>query len=173
MLERREEQKERVWREANKGPWSLLQPCSRQSHESLFSSVKQPALCVLSTGGLSFPGLSSHRCALQPVLPSKMRFVLVCSAQVEGAVGQQSMRHTGSNRWEACFVDRLSDGWTYYLDTRGTPRSWPDFPCTQMYLDLLEGTSTLQRISFHVPHTTHPPYLSATAVMDFSCDETE
>lgn len=69
------------------------------------------------------------------------------------------MGHTESARWRACSVDRLSDGLTYYLDTKETPRSWYGFPCTQMYLDLLEGTSTLQRISFHVPHTTHPPYL--------------
>lgn len=69
MLERREEQKERVWKEENKGQWSLLQPCSRQSDESLSSSVRKAALCVLSTGGLSFPGLPSHGCALQPVLP--------------------------------------------------------------------------------------------------------
>lgn len=80
-------------------------------------------------------------------------------SRVEGAVVQQSMGHTESSRWGACSVDRLSDGWTYYLDTKETPRSWPGFSCTQMYLDLLEGTSTLQRISFHVPHTTHPPYL--------------
>lgn len=80
-------------------------------------------------------------------------------SRVEGAVVQQSMGHTESTRWGACSVDRLSDGWTYYLDTKETPRGWPGFPCTQMYLDLLEGTSTLQRISFHVPHTTHPPYL--------------
>lgn len=78
MSERREEQKERDWKEANKGQWSLLQPCSQQPHESLFSPLKQPALCVLSTGGLSFPGLSPHGCASQPVLPTQT-FVLVCS----------------------------------------------------------------------------------------------
>lgn len=38
---------------------------------ALFSSVRQPALRVLSTGGLFFPGLSSHGCALQPVLPTQ------------------------------------------------------------------------------------------------------
>lgn len=161
MSGRRKEQKERDWKEANKGQWSLLQPCSQQPHESLFSPRKQPALCVLSTGGLSFPGLLSHGCASQPVLPTQTDICasLQWVSRVEGAVVQRSMGHTESSRWGARSVDRLSDGWTYYLDTEETPRRWPGFPCTQMYLDLLEGTSTLQRISFHVPHTTHSPYL--------------
>lgn len=109
---------------------------------------------------LSSEELSPCRMCLGASSPHpKRRSCWFAVSRVEGAVAQQSTGHTEGTKWGPCSVDRLSDGWTHYLGTKETPRSWPGFPWTQMFLDLVEGTGTFQRISFRVPRATHPPYL--------------
>lgn len=162
MLKRREEQRERVQKEANKGQWILLQPCPQAvSGEPGLTSEAASPLCGIHGRCLSFPEeLSPHRMCLVVSSPHpKRRLSWLAASRVEGAVAQQSTECTGGTKRRACSVDRLSGGWTYYLGIEETPRSWPGFPCTQMYLDLVEGTGAFQRISFRFPCTTHPPYL--------------